>query len=180
MEYRKNSPIERVAGRAKASGASGGCVHQKSTACGFTVIELVIVVGLIGTLSMIIVPRLLGYAQRNKTQEAIVDISTMNAEIAIYIMDYTAPPDSLTDVGFGNLLDPWGRPYEYLKIIDNSDPGVNGKRRKDHSLVPVNSDYDLYSMGADGVTGAPFTDNKSRDDIVRASNGAFIGPVSEF
>jgi general secretion pathway protein G len=151
-----------------------------NTVSGFTLIEVVIVAGLIASLSMIIVPRLLGYAQRNKNQQAMVDITKMSTDIAQYIMDHTVPPDSLDDVGYGGLLDPWGRPYEYLKIIDNPDPGVNGKQRKDHSLVPVNSDYDLYSMGADGVTGAPFTDKKSRDDIVRASNGAFIGPVSEF
>jgi len=58
--------------------------------------------------------------------------------------------------------------------------GVNGKRRKDHSLVPVNSDYDLYSMGPDGKSKPPFTARDSRDDIVRAANGGFIGPVSEF
>ena len=180
MVYRENLLFGRRAGQSKVSGATGSCVHKSNRASGFTLVEIIIVAGLIGTLSMIIVPRLLGYSQRNKNQQAIVDITKMSAEIAHYIMDYTVPPDSLADVGFDNLLDPWGNPYEYLKIIDNSDPGVNGKRRKDHSLVPVNSDYDLYSMGADGRTGAPFTDSKSRDDIVRASNGAFIGPVSEF
>jgi general secretion pathway protein G len=180
MVYRENHHGGRRAGQANASGTARGCVHKTNRASGFTLIEIIIVAGLIATLSMIVVPRLLGYSQRNKDQEAIVDITKMNAEIAVYIMDFTVPPDSLADVGFDNLLDPWGRPYEYLKIIDNSDPGVNGKRRKDHSLVPVNSDYDLYSMGADGLTGAAFTNSKSRDDIVRASNGAFIGPVSEF
>jgi hypothetical protein len=35
-------------------------------------------------------------------------------------------------------------------------------------------------VGPDGLTGAPFTDKKARDDVVRASNGSFIGPVSEF
>ena len=47
-------------------------------------------------------------------------------------------------------------------------------------MVPVNSDFDLYSMGPDGDSRAPFTAKASRDDIVRASNGGFIGPVSEF
>jgi len=180
MVYRENYQGGRRAGQANASGTVRSSVHRTNRASGFTLVEIIIVAGLIGTLSMIIVPRLLGYSQRNKNQEAIVDITKMNADIALYIMDYTVPPDSLADVGYDNLLDPWGRPYEYLKIIDNSDPGVNGKRRKDHSLVPVNSDYDLYSRGADGLTGAAFTNSKSRDDIVRASNGAFIGPVSEF
>ena len=180
MVYRENLSLGRRAGRSKVSGATGTCVHRSNTISGFTLIEIIIVAGLIGTLSMIIVPRLLGYSQRNKDQQAIVDITKISIEITHYIMDYSVPPDSLDEVGFGSLLDPWGRPYEYLKIIDNSDPGIASKQRKDHSLVPVNSDYDLYSMGPDGRTGAPFTDSKSRDDIVRASNGAFIGPVTEF
>jgi general secretion pathway protein G len=46
--------------------------------------------------------------------------------------------------------------------------------------VPVNSDFDLYSMGPDGQSKPPFTAAASRDDIVRASNGGFIGPVSDF
>jgi general secretion pathway protein G len=180
MEYREFHSFERRGGRVNTSGVDGSSVHKTNTASGFTLVEIIIVAGLIATLSMIIVPRLLGYTQRNREMQAIVDITKMNADIAQYIMDFTVPPDSLADVGYENLRDPWGNPYQYLKIIDNADPGVNGKRRKDHSLVPVNSDYDLYSMGPDGKTGAPFTDSKSRDDIVRASNGAFIGPVSEF
>jgi len=180
MVYRDIHPFGRRIARANASGAPETGVHETNRTSGFTLIEILIVMGLIATLSMIIVPRLLGYAQRNKNQQAIVDITKMNADIAVYINDYTVPPDSLADVGYGNLRDPWGRPYEYLKIIDSSDPSIGGKQRKDHSLVPVNSDYDLYSVGPDGKTGAPFTDSKSRDDIVRASNGAFIGPVYEF
>jgi general secretion pathway protein G len=129
---------------------------------------------------MIIVPRLLGYTQRNRDLQAIVDITKMDVDIDQYIMDHGTPPDSLADVGYDTLRDPWGNPYQYLKIIDNNDPGMNGKRRKDHSLVPVNSDYDLYSMGPDGDSRAPFTAHASRDDIVRASNGGYIGPVTEF
>ncbi len=180
MEYQEFLPFQRSGGWAIASGVEGRCVHKTNTASGFTLVEIIIVAGLIATLSMIIVPRLLGYAQQNRDQRAIVDIAKMSADIAIFINDYTVPPDSLADVGYGNLLDPWGNPYEYLKIIDSSEPGVNGKRRKDHSMVPVNSDYDLYSMGPDGDSKAPFTAKASRDDIVRASNGGFIGPVSEF
>lgn len=52
--------------------------------------------------------------------------------------------------------------------------------RKDHSLVPINSDYDLYSMGPDGKSQAPLTANASRDDIIRANNGAFYGKASNY
>jgi general secretion pathway protein G len=145
---------------------------------GFTLLELVVTAALIGTLSMIVIPRLFGYAERVRSTQAEVDIAEMDADLAQYGMDYNDLPDSLADVGLDGLVDPWGRPYEYLKILGVS-PTPPGQR-KDHFLVPVNSDYDLYSVGPDGKTGAPFTAAAARDDIVRASNGSFIGPVSEF
>ena len=180
MVYRKIHSLGRRTGQADVSGTVRVSVHDVNRVSGFTLIEIIIVCGLIGTLSMIIVPRLLGYTEKNRGLEAIVDITKISLDIDQYIMDSGTPPDSLADLGADTMRDPWGRPYQYLKIADSTDPGMEGHRRKDHSLVPVNSDYDLYSMGPDGKTGAPFTDSKARDDIVRASNGGYIGPVSEF
>ena len=142
-------------------------------------VELVIVGALIGTLSMIIVPLLFGYTERLRRQQTLVDLREMDTDIAVYVMDNNTLPMSLNEVGYGSLVDPWGHPYQYLNIIAGG-PGVNGKRRKDHFMVPVNSDYDLYSMGPDGKSRPPFTAKASRDDIIRASNGNWIGPVSEF
>ncbi len=156
--------------------ASARVFAARGPSDGFTLVELVLVAALIGTLSMIIIPRLFGYAERVRDTQAMVDISEMDADIGQYVMDNNLPPPSLATVGYGGLVDPWGNPYEYLNIIG----GGVGQPRKDHFLVPVNSDYDLYSKGPDGLTGAPFTDAKARDDIVRASNGSWIGPVYEF
>ena len=180
MVYREIDTKGRSAGQIGESGGDGSCVHDRDTCRGFTLIEILIVAALIATLSMIIVPRLLGYSQRTRELQAIADLRTMDADITQYGMDHNVPPDGLADVGHDDLRDPWGRPYEYLKILDNPDAGKTVKQRKDHSLVPVNSDFDLYSKGPDGDSNAPFTAAASRDDIVRASNGAFIGPVSEF
>jgi general secretion pathway protein G len=59
--------------------------------------------------------------------------------------------------------------------------GANrGQMRKDRNLVPINTDFDLYSMGKDGETVMPLTTPKSQDDIVRASNGAFVGLGSDY
>jgi general secretion pathway protein G len=52
--------------------------------------------------------------------------------------------------------------------------------RKDRFLVPINSDFDLYSMGKDGESVPPLTAQKSRDDIIRANDGAYIGPAYAF
>ena len=146
---------------------------------GFTLVELVVVGALIGTLSMIVVPRFLGYAERVRLTQVLTDLREMDVDISQYVMDHNNLPTDLTEVGYGNLRDPWGNPYRYLNIFAGG-PGVAGAQRKDHFMVPVNSDYDLYSMGPDGASQPPFTSAASRDDIVRASNGSWIGPVSEF
>jgi general secretion pathway protein G len=47
--------------------------------------------------------------------------------------------------------------------------------RKDGRLNPLNTDFDLFSTGKDGDTTGPLNARASRDDVVRANNGAFIG-----
>ncbi|MGI9262323.1 MAG: prepilin-type cleavage/methylation domain-containing protein, partial [Woeseiaceae bacterium] len=69
--------------------------------------------------------------------------------------------------------DPWGNDYQYLNIRA-AGPG-KGAFRKDGNLNPLNTDFDLYSMGADAASAGPLSAKNSRDDIVRANNGAFIG-----
>ncbi len=71
---------------------------------------------------------------------------------------------------------PWGNPYEFADY--NTIPP--GQRRKDKNLVPINSDYDLYSMGKDGQSVAPLTAAKSRDDIIRANDGLYIGLAENY
>ena len=51
---------------------------------------------------------------------------------------------------------------------------------KDKSLHPLNSDYDLYSMGKDGASTGPLTAKASRDDVVRANDGRFIGLAKDY
>ncbi|HNS56268.1 MAG TPA: hypothetical protein PKO34_04360, partial [Smithellaceae bacterium] len=57
---------------------------------------------------------------------------------------------------------------------------VAGSARKDRFLVPVNSDFDLYSMGPDGVSTLALTAKNSRDDIIRANDGAYIGTAAGY
>jgi general secretion pathway protein G len=73
-------------------------------------------------------------------------------------------------------MDPWGRPYRYLEL-SAANPG---DVRRDKNLVPINTDFDLYSVGKDGETVTPLTAQKSRDDVVRANNGAFIGLAENY
>lgn len=146
---------------------------------GLTVIELLVMGALIATLAAIVVPRLSSAQQKMRVTEAIADIRSIEADIGVYINDHGEPPDTLVQAGIGTRTDPWGNPYRYLKIV-NGGSAVGGQSRKNYSMVPVNSDYDLYSMGPDGKSKPAFTAQASQDDIVRAADGAYVGPVSDF
>jgi general secretion pathway protein G len=149
---------------------------------GFTLIELMIVVAIVGILSSIAIPSYLKYMEKNKETTAISDIGTISWKLkAIMMEDPTALPPDLATINVGNILpliDPWGNPYEYLPI--SGRPGNLNNARKDHNLHPINSDFDLYSMGPDGQSNKPLTSGQSRDDIIRANDGAFIGKASTY
>jgi general secretion pathway protein G len=154
-------------------------LDRKIRVRGFTLIEIMIVMAIVGTLSAIAAPNYLKYIAKGRIALAISDIRIIEKEIMAYSIDTGELPDSLSDLTNGNITDPWGNSYQYLRI-DGGDPSGNGKMRKDHFLVPVNTDFDLYSIGQDGRSQSPFTAAASQDDIVRANNGGYVGIVSEY
>ena len=88
-------------------------------------------------------------------------------------------PDSRAELGHGSMRDPWGHAYAYLNI-EAGGAAVKGQVRKDKNLVPINSDYDLYSPGLNGSTKPPLTATPSKDDIVRAGDGGFVGLANQY
>jgi len=160
-----------------------GSLDRKVCSRGFTLIEIMMVVAIIGTLSGIAMPSYLKYREKATIAQCIAEISIIAKTISVYEIDNYELPDSLNDLSISSFIDPWGNPYQYLRIDDGGNKKKKGKKkkpRKDHFLVPINSDYDLYSMGKDGKSKAPFTAKDSRDDIVRANNGGFLGSVSDY
>jgi general secretion pathway protein G len=63
--------------------------------------------------------------------------------------------------------------------MDITTAGV-GKSRKNKNLTPINSYFDLYSKGKDGLSTLPLTAKASRDDVILANDGAFIGLASNY
>ena len=143
---------------------------------GFTLIEVMVVVAIISILLGIAIPAYQSYLKKAKIAVCIADIRTIEETIIVYVVEKGSYPDTLGDVGLGGMKDPWGNAYCYLKIFSTS----KGRARKDHFMVPINTDFDLYSMGPDGSSVSPLTAKSSRDDIVRANDGSFIGEASNY
>ncbi len=140
---------------------------------GYSIAELMLTVAVLAIVMAISVPAYQGYQQNAEVGRVIQEMKQIELTVENYKLDTGTYPNSLADVGV-MLLDPWGNPYQYLRI-EGASAEAKGKQRKDHSLVPINSDFDLYSMGKDGVSSPPLTAAGSLDDIVRANNGAFYG-----
>jgi len=145
---------------------------MKTDSHGFTLIELMMALAVLSLLLVIAIPSYDHSINRARVSQAIGDIKRIEGLIERYRTQHFRLPPNLGVLNAPIPADPWGRPYVYLNI----EAGVSlGQVRKDKSMVPVNSDYDLYSVGRDGETVAPFTAKRARDDIVRAGNGAYIG-----
>ena len=122
---------------------------------GFTLIEIMIVVVILGILAAVVVPKILDRPDQARVTAAKTDIAVIMQQLKLYRLDNGAYPS--TDQGLialtvkptanplppnwktGGYLerlmnDPWGRPYQYL------NPGLKGE-------------IDVYSLGADGQPG---------------------------
>jgi general secretion pathway protein G len=147
---------------------------------GFTLMELLIVMAIIATLSAIAVPLYGEYIQRVKTTVAISDIKAIEGQILLFETETGRLPDSLAEAGIER-MDPWGKPYQYIAIRGNplTGPGKISPRM-DRNLRPINSDYDLWSMGPDGKSQLALTAKASHDDVIRAGDGNFLGVAKGF
>ncbi len=118
-----------------------------------------------------------GPLMRSKIARVTGDIGTIHIQASKFELSTGRYPDNLAEIGLDGLEDPWGNPYQYLLVRGLNDVG---HVRKDHNLKPVNSNYDVYSMGPDGVSASPFTSNLGKDDIVIANDGSYFGLACQY
>lgn len=120
---------------------------------GFTLIELMVVLLILGILGALVVPRLIDRADDARVTAAKTDVNNLSQALKLYRLDNLSYPSA--NQGLQALIqkpgtepqapnwrpyldklpnDPWGRPYQYL------NPGVKGE-------------IDVFSLGADGKPG---------------------------
>jgi len=149
---------------------------------GMTLIELMLVIAVLGVIVTIAIPSYRNYIDKTDNALAIAQISIIRSVIERFYLENHRYPNTLQDIAASlpeNGMDPWGNNYLYLNIADGG-PGAKGPARKDRRLNPINTQYDLYSMGKDGVTKNQVSDRDSLDDIILARDGKFIGIAADF
>ena len=131
------------------------------------------IIGLLVSLSM---PKMDEAVNQAKIARAIGDLRALSAELS------TADPlpATLAGIGRADILDPWGRPYVYFRFPPSNGKAPPRGARKDRFLVPINSAYDLYSLGRDGGSAAPLTAKSSQDDVIVANDGGFVGVAKRY
>jgi general secretion pathway protein G len=106
------------------------------------------------------IPAFHGYVERSRVARAVSEIGTISLQLYRWQQDTSTLPANLAEAGLAG-DDPWGRPYVYLRAAGTS----RSQRRKDDALAPLNSDFDLYSLGADGESALALPAGPSRDDV---------------
>jgi general secretion pathway protein G len=128
--------------------------HRSRRVRGFTLIEIMVVVIIIGLLAAVVVPQFLGRVDDARVAKAKQDIQAMETALTLYKLDNFKYPS--TDQGLAALVekpaDPTIRNWRvggYLKKL-NKDPWGNDYQ---YASPGTHGEYDLSSLGADGQPG---------------------------
>ena len=124
--------------------------YRNRNDAGYTLLELLVLMGILALLSAAAIPQVMGYFGKAKTQSVQLQIENIGTALELYYMENGSYPSA--SVGLKalveptpeaprwngpylkkakNLLDPWGRPYQY------NYPVANGE-------------YEVYSLGPSG------------------------------
>jgi len=134
---------------------------------GFTLVELIMVMALIGILATMSIPLYNNYTDKAKNAAAMADIGVLSNEITAFSLDHNyAKPLNLGEIGRDSLLDPWKRPYEYRSTGVFKDTYGNELNKES---------FDIISLGKNGLTADTGGVPETEDDIARMNEGSSVG-----
>lgn len=149
---------------------------------GVTLVELLVVVAVLATLSGLGIAGYSSYRDSAHINSSKQDILEIAAIIERYKLATGNWPESLDAINQQDRKDPWGNNYVYARI-----PKLIGiitvggtNIRQDANQKPINTFYDLYSMGKDGETQSNISAGPSKDDVIRARDGEYLGLASDY
>lgn len=129
------------------------------------------------TLATLAVPKYFAARDRSLMTVAVEDLRKLEEAVAFYQIAEGKLPESLDVLEGVPTIDPWGGPYRYQSF---SEVDWQSECRRDKFLAPINSWFDLYSTGPDGLTERRLSRKESQDDIIRANDGVFVGEASAY
>jgi general secretion pathway protein G len=153
--------------------------NKKPLNQGFTLVEFGLTVFVAALFFSMIIPAGINLTNQVKSNSVTNELQEIADKLNAHFKAESSYPDTLEEALDFAPMDPWNNPYQYLKIYGGNKKN-KGKIRKNKSANGINSRFDLYSMGLDGESVAPLTAKSSRDDIIYALDGRYIGPANEF
>lgn len=122
-------------------------MQERDKKKGFTLVELLLVVTIIGILAGAVFVNLTGQSKRAKIQRAKSDITMISSALTLYEMAVGEYPDDLRDLVEDPGVDGWNGPYLTKKTF--LDPWGN-EYQFQYPATAGGLEYDLYSVGPDG------------------------------
>jgi len=141
-----------------------------------TFIELLIVMAILMIVSAMAIPSMQSAILSARVSRSVGDVRTIGQAALGYYAENGTAPNTLADIGYDQQIDPWDHSYQYQGFTATS----SAQMRTDRFGVPINTFFDLYSMGPDGQTASSLTATQSQDDVVWADDGHYMGLASNY
>ena len=153
--------------------------NRASNNSGFTLVELLIVIAIVAILSTVAYGSFAKFKELARIARCCEEIRSLEREITAYATERGELPPNLAAINRHELKDPWGQGYHYYPAALPIDPTNAGPNNRIKGGKTINSDFDLYSTGTDGLSAQSIVDNDSLDDIIRANDGSFVAQAKD-